>query len=165
MIDVKHIEDFVVDVFKDDVDKAGAPYILHCKFVANLAQQIVERYPARFKSYEHPQIDAYVVGLMHDVIEDHPQYTDMVKKLVSQQQFKSIMLLTRDNKVKYSEYIDAITTDPIAIAVKAADAHHNSLIDRFSQDVVDGLSHDQFKQLKDRCAKYKKRSDRLLKLL
>lgn len=96
-------------------DKAGMPYILHPLTVA-LAQETEE---------------AFVAGLLHDVVEDSDYtFDDMKHAGISDEIISSLRLLTHDKSVPYMEYIAAIKNNRIATAVKLADLAHNTDLSR-----------------------------------
>ena len=70
------------DCFKEDVDKAGTPYIYHPVMVALQCNTTEEK----------------VVGLLHDVLEDHPEKVtiEMLKEELSQ---VLLTLTEREEKV------------------------------------------------------------------
>ena len=104
---------------KDQVDKAGLPYIFH---PFHLAEQMADE-------------TSTVVALLHDVIED----TDLSIESLRQAGFPDrvlhpLKLLTHTPGVPYMDYIREIAKDPVARAVKLADLRHNSDLTRL--DVV-----------------------------
>ena len=106
---------------KDQYDKSGNPYILHCLHVMDAV-----------KSYGE---DYMIVAILHDIIED-TSYTiiDIVDNInLSQEMFDAIELLTHDkNFDTYEKYISkiAFSNNKIAIKVKMEDLRHNSDINR-----------------------------------
>lgn len=93
------------------LDKAGHPYIEHVLRVA----QAVSSDPA-----------AEVVALLHDVIEDCPQWRDRVVEAFPDSVVGSVLLLTRDASIPVEAYYAAIRQDPTALKVKLADIADNS---------------------------------------
>lgn len=102
---------------KDQVDKAGKPYILHPITVANSVEDI----------------DAKIVAYLHDVIEDTSITADDLRNLgFPEHLVQSILILTKNKGISYEEYITKIKTDPIACKVKIADLKHNMDLTRIS---------------------------------
>jgi (p)ppGpp synthase/HD superfamily hydrolase len=90
------------------VDKAGRPYIEHVSRVAAAVAGDPE---------------AEVVAWLHDVVEDHPEYSDEVfsfPPLIA----RAIDRITRKT-VHPETYFACIRLDPIALRVKLADIADN----------------------------------------
>ena len=97
------------------VDRAGAPYILHPQRVASLVDGDA----------------AKAVAWLHDVVEDTAlTFGDLDSMGVSPEVLAPLRLLTREPGVPYPEYIGRIKADPVAKAVKLADLSHNSDLSR-----------------------------------
>ena len=75
--------------------------------------------------------DYLVVALLHDILED-TQLTleDLRKEGISSTQEESLLLLTKSKTVDYFDYINALKSNDIAIAVKIYDLKHNMEITR-----------------------------------
>jgi hypothetical protein len=98
------------DAHKEQVDKAGLPYIFH---PYHLAEQMATE-------------DETCVALLHDVIEDTDiTLGDLRSRGFPESIIHALSLLTHDDNVDYMEYIGKIKTDPIATKVKLADLRHN----------------------------------------
>lgn len=120
------------EAHKDQVNKSGMPYIYH---PIHLAEQMTDEKTA-------------CVALLHDMAED----TDITLEQLAAEGFpddviRALRLMTHDAAVPYLDYVEQISHDPIAAAVRLADLRHNSDLTRL--DVVDE------KALK-RVEKYKK---------
>ena len=91
-------------------DKQGKPYINHVLKVSN-----------RCKS-----MDAKIVGMLHDVIED-TEFTglDLVKRGIPQDLVVIVQLVTKFPGQSYKEYQERVKSHPIAIEVKLSDLKHN----------------------------------------
>ena len=63
---------------------------------------------------------------LHDVIEDHPEYEDQIREEFPEL-INSLLLVSRDKKDTYAEFIDKIvgSGDKIAVVVKLADMTTN----------------------------------------
>lgn len=103
------------EVHKDQVDKAGLPYVFH---PFHLAEQMCDE-------------STTVVALLHDVVEDS-EYTfeDLEKMGFSNKVVEALKLLTHDKTVPYMTYIEQLNNNIIARKVKLADLIHNSAISR-----------------------------------
>lgn len=118
------------NLFKDKVDKQGAPYILHCLKVME-------------KCSNDPETK--VVGVLHDVPEDIPEYTvDRLKDelALTTKQYVALTLLTHNQDDPYDAYIRSITVSDMARDVKLADLRHNTDILRLK-----GLRKKDFERL------------------
>lgn len=97
------------------VDRAGAPYILHPQRVASLIDGET----------------AKAAAWLHDVVEDTAlTFGDLASMGVSPEVLAPLRLLTHEPGVPYPEYIGRIKADPVAKAVKLADLSHNSDLSR-----------------------------------
>ena len=67
--------------------------------------------------------DAYLVGLAHDLIEDTDCPQDKLQEILGTDLFSTVVILTKDDKNDYDEYIHSIldSGDKLAILVKRAD--------------------------------------------
>jgi len=95
---------------KDQIDKAGVPYIFHPIHIAEQMETEIE----------------CIVALLHDVVEDTNVTFEELKKTFSIDIIDILKLLTHDKNVDYMEYIKNIKENPIARKVKIADIRHNS---------------------------------------
>ena len=105
---------------RDQVDKAGVPYVFH---PFHLAEEMCSE-------------DTTIAALLHDVVED-TAYTlaDLREMGFPEPVLAALALLTHDDAVPYMDYVSAIKANPIARAVKLADLRHNSDLTRL--EVVD----------------------------
>lgn len=107
------------DAHKEQVDKSGLPYVFH---PFHLAEEMKDE-------------DTTVVALLHDVIEDSELcLDDLVKLGFSDDVIEAISLLTHDKADTYMEYVEKLSVNSIARAVKLADLKHNSDLTRL--DVI-----------------------------
>ena len=109
--------EIAVTAHKEQVDKAGKPYILH---------------PLRlmFKMQTESEM---IAAVLHDVVED----TDWTIAKLEAVGFNSAViaagkLLTHNKKGPYKKYIEAIKTNKIALNVKLADLEDNLDIKRIA---------------------------------
>lgn len=112
------------DAHKDQVDKAGIPYVTH---PLHLAEQM-------------PDETTTVVALLHDVVEDSDYTMDNIiaagfPKVVTD----TLALLTHDKSVPYMEYVAALKDNSIARLVKLADLEHNSDTSRLDKVTPDDI--------------------------
>jgi len=95
-------------------DKQGKPYILHPIRVMLACTTVEEQ----------------IVAILHDVLEDCPGKTinnikDQV--FITEQEACAIIALTRlKDKETYSEYIDRLSSNPLAVKVKLLDLEDNT---------------------------------------
>lgn len=90
-------------------DKGGYPYIAH---PIHLAEQC---------STESETI----VALLHDVIEDAPNFRQNVEKIATEEELEAIRRLTHIRWETYEEYIDKVAESPLARKIKMLDLKHN----------------------------------------
>lgn len=110
------------EVHKDQVDKAGVPYVFH---PFHLAEQMKDEIST-------------VVALLHDVVEDSDYtFEELISLGFSHGVIEPLKLLTHERSVPYMEYIAKIKLHPIARAVKLADLAHNSDLTRLPSDKID----------------------------
>lgn len=91
-------------------DKAGVPYIFH---PIHLAEQMEDE-------------EATVVALLHDVIEDTKiSSADLLKEGIPHSIVEAVVMLTKDDKENYFDYIRRIKDNELAKKVKIEDLKHN----------------------------------------
>lgn len=95
------------------VDKGGAPYIDHVRRVSAACETV----------------DAQIVALLHDVLEDAASYEDMVR-LFPKHIVDAVQALTKPYWVGYHQYIAQVAKNPIATEVKLADLTDNMNLQR-----------------------------------
>ena len=114
------------------VDKAGAPYILHPLLLA--------------LTFSDP--DLQVVALLHDVVEDSNVTLEGLRDAgFSDETVCAIDSLTRKKDEAYDNFIDRVAKNHIAKQVKIKDLEDNMDITRLSNVTKDDLN---------RLAKYQK---------
>ena len=115
MADLDEALYLVANNFRGIKDKSGAPYVLHCI----RAMMSVD------------SLDAKMVAVMHDLVEDTPMTLDQLReKGFSQEVIDGVDLVTHRDDVSYSDYIVAIKNNPVATEVKLADLKDNTSLDR-----------------------------------
>ena len=96
-------------------DKAGNPYILHPIAVSNFLDTEEEK----------------AVALLHDVLEDNPNWDAKdIKINFGNTITEAVILLTHKKGTKYLDYLAALKNNPLALKVKLADIKHNSSEER-----------------------------------
>ena len=133
------------------VDKCDQPYWIHPFTVAMRG----------FTGYGDVKSISYaIVGLLHDIPEDTGMAVEALAQLIelTDEEIAAIKLLTRQNGMSYTEYIDSImeSENEIAINVKIEDLLHNMNLDRFTEADIAITNWD-----KNRFDKYKKAFDKL----
>lgn len=113
--------ELAADKHKNQKDAAGEPYLLHPMRVA-------------LKVFDKTKsVDAAVVALVHDLIEDTDLTIGSFKEMgMTDDQLRALSALTRKNNEDYPDYITRVmqTGGPIAKAVKIADLEDNMDIRR-----------------------------------
>ncbi len=105
------------DVHKEQTDKTGLPYVFHPFHLAEQMQDEV----------------TVCVALLHDVVEDGDvTFADLYDQGFTEEIVSAIKLLTHEPEVPYMDYVKALSTNPIAKAVKLADLRHNSDLSRLT---------------------------------
>lgn len=100
---------------KDQVDKAGTPYVFH---PFHLAEQMPDEYTV-------------ITALLHDVMEDTDLcLEDLRKEGYPEPVLEALDLLTRRQTQSYMDYVRDVRKNPIARVVKLADLRHNSDLSR-----------------------------------
>jgi len=108
-----HAIKFAVDAHRGQMDKGGAPYILHPLRVMLVCKTDDER----------------IAAVLHDVIEDHPRHKAYIKAWFPRQ-FEALMCLTRAEGEDYMDFIARCNRNPVARAVKLADLADNMDLSR-----------------------------------
>lgn len=103
---------------KDQVDKAGMPYVLHPLHVAeNMRDEV-----------------STTVALLHDIVEDTDITFEQLSNLgFSQDVINALKCLTHESDVEYFDYIKEIAKNHVATLVKIADLEHNSDLSRLDE--------------------------------
>lgn len=103
------------------IDKSGAPYIFHPYEVASRMDDEVST----------------CVALLHDVVEDTDMtFDDLRAEGIPESVIAPLRLLTHDSDVPYMEYIEEVSSDPIAIKVKLSDLQHNMDTSRYCRPMT-----------------------------
>lgn len=103
---------------KDQVDKAGMPYVLH---PLHVAEQMSEE-------------NRTTVALLHDIVEDTDVTLEQLGAMgFPQEVLEALNCLTHPEGVEYFDYVKNIGTNEIATDVKLADLEHNSDLTRLNE--------------------------------
>ncbi len=106
--------DICVYAHAGQVDKAGRPYHLHPEHVA---EQVTNP-------------DEKIVALLHDVLEDTSFPVSVLEAVFNQDVLKALRLLCHDKSEPYMDYVERLSKNKIARAVKMADLKHNMDLSR-----------------------------------
>ena len=95
------------EAHKNQVDKSGMPYVFH---PFHVAEQMTDEATT-------------IVALLHDVVED-TDYTleDLAAEGFGKDILEAVALMTHEDDVPYLDYVAKLKDNPIARAVKLADA-------------------------------------------
>jgi len=98
------------DAHEGQVDKAGAPYILHPIRVMLRLSNETER----------------IVAVLHDTIEDTDVTIEMLRSLgFSEEILEAVLALTHQERESYEDFVLRVKENPLAAAVKRADIADN----------------------------------------
>lgn len=102
---------------RNQVDKGGAPYILHPVYVALSVQEEDEK----------------IVALLHDIVEDtEVTLEDLRREGFSERVIGAVDAITHRGE-DYFEYIRRVKKNPLATKVKIADLKHNMDTSRLAE--------------------------------
>lgn len=121
---VQIVSKIVHEAFNGKTDKSGQPYTKHLYYVADKASDCGDG------SYA---IDIHCMGLLHDLLEDCPEWNETaLRQLIPSHIVDVVVVLTKDRKERYYDYISRVLTSKEATLVKKADLEHNMDITRLS---------------------------------
>lgn len=107
------VKEYVKNKHEGQKRKQGTPYYLHPFEV----QQILQK-----KGY----LEEYqAAGLCHDLLEDTNATQQEVLDLTNEEVLEAVKLVTKEDGYKMQQYINRISENPMAKAVKLADRLHN----------------------------------------
>ena len=136
---LEHAIQLAIKHHKEQVDKAGQPYILHPLRLMMSLDQDVEK----------------IVAVMHDIVEDTEiTLEDLRNEGFSTDVIDAIECVTKKEGEDYDSFIDRISQNSLATKVKLADLEDNMDLSRLSEVTDKDL---------ERLEKYKKAKERLLK--
>ena len=103
---------------KGQIDKAGQPYILH---------------PLRLMLAMPTEVER-IVAVLHDIVEDTPiTFEDLRKLGFAEKIVAAIECVTKREGEDYDSFIERISHNPLATAVKLADLADNMDLSRLSE--------------------------------
>lgn len=110
-MDLEQAVELAAVAHRGQVDKVGQPYLLH---------------PIRVMQHCGPDLDAMIVGILHDTVED----TFVTEELLLEKGcpvhiVDAIHLLTRRDGDSYREFIERLAKNPLARRVKIKDLEDN----------------------------------------
>ena len=105
--------EYIKEKHKGQTRKQGTPYYLHPLEVSNILDK-----KGFSKEYQ-------IVGLFHDLLEDTEATEQEILDLTNEAVLEAVKLVTKEEGYQMKEYIDRISKNPIAKAVKLADRLHN----------------------------------------
>lgn len=112
------------EAHKNQVDKAGMPYIEHPKRVSTACKTDTQK----------------AAALLHDVLEDTPTTAqDLLAQGVEKRIVEIVQLLTRPQGVSYMNYVKTLAKDPDARAIKMADLTDNMNLERLENVTKEDL--------------------------
>ena len=108
------------EAHKDQVDKAGIPYVFH---PTSLAERFGEGQEAET-----------CVALLHDVLEDTDYTVDDIRAAgMSEEVIEALLLLNHNPKVEYMDYVRHLSKNNIARHVKIYGLQHNPNLSRLEK--------------------------------
>ena len=121
------------------LDKAGEPYLWH---VLRVGIGLL------------PDVDACLLGILHDVLEDYTCPRDaLLTALGDVELYQDLLALTRHESETYDHYIARIQTRPRAIIVKLADLIDNLNLQRYGAALANGADPAKMAALRRRYAR------------
>ena len=106
------------EAHQDQLDKAGAPYILHPLRMMEKARSLPEK----------------IVAVLHDVVEDSEWTLDRLKaEGFSEEIIDAVDCLTHRENESYEAFTERVLTNSLAIQVKLLDLEDNMTLTRLSQ--------------------------------
>lgn len=112
----------VAEAFKNDMDKGGQPYILHCLHVMTVV--------GKKTNNDH---EAMTIAVGHDLLEDHPDLyhvTDLQTMGFSDRVITGIVTMTHPKDEPYMVYVKRVGENLDTRLIKKVDIDHNSKVTR-----------------------------------
>lgn len=111
LLDLQNAIGIAIDAHDGQLDKAGKPYLWHALRVGISLL---------------PNVDAAIVGILHDVLEDaDPAFFRGIVRAFPSKISATVCILTRLREEPYPEYIARVGRDSLARMVKLADLRDN----------------------------------------
>lgn len=118
----------IVAAHGEQVDKAGEPYLNHLYRVADLASD--KRFEYRNPQFVSTKRLEYLVGLLHDIVEDTDVQTSKIFAQFGPTVYNAVVAITHLPNEPYRDYLDRVKGNKLATAVKLADLRDNADFDR-----------------------------------
>lgn len=132
-----HAINLAYQAHEGQIDKAGAPYVIHCLRVANAMSTTDEK----------------IVAILHDIVEDTEiTFEYLEHEGFSEEVVTAVKAITRELEEPYNDYLLRVVKNKLAYKVKLADMMDNSDVTRFK----DGATKDQIKRCDGYLMKHKK---------
>jgi (p)ppGpp synthase/HD superfamily hydrolase len=112
---IKIAKEIAAIAHKDQIDKAGKPYIRHLEAVASKVIGTEEK----------------TVAWLHDIFEDTDFSHEQLSVFFPRSIVEAVEALTKRPGESYEDYLRRIAENPLAIKVKMADLEHNTDLTRF----------------------------------
>jgi (p)ppGpp synthase/HD superfamily hydrolase len=112
---IKIAKEIATIAHKDQIDKAGKPYVNHLEAVASKVIGTEEK----------------TVAWLHDIFEDTDFSQDQLSVFFPRSIVEAVEVLTKRQGEAYEDYLKRIAENPLAIKVKMADLEHNTDLTRF----------------------------------
>jgi len=113
--------DFAIACHKDQCDKVDGSMMTHVVSVACGAAS----YTGADISHNQLIEQMFIIGLLHDTIEDGFAEADEIATAFGQEIADVVVVLTRVGREPYTSYIERVATHPVARLVKIADIQDN----------------------------------------
>lgn len=130
-MDFIKLEETIKEAFKGKVNRGGAEYYTHLYRVSiGVYRSLIPKSPSEYNKTGYM---CECIGLIHDLVEDCPEWTfDRVKSELdaTDEEIEILKLLTRDKGSDYEEYINRISQNKYATIIKIADLEDNMNISR-----------------------------------
>lgn len=118
MPDLQRALEIAVTAHKGQVQKSGAPYVLHPLRLMFLVDSEEEQ----------------IAAVLHDVVEDtHWELAELKSEGFSQVVLDALDCLTHQDGVDYKSYIEKVASNSVARAVKLADLRDNMNVIRLPE--------------------------------
>jgi (p)ppGpp synthase/HD superfamily hydrolase len=112
---IKIAKEIATIAHKDQIDKAGKPYIRHLEAVASKVIGTEEK----------------TVAWLHDIFEDTDFSHEQLSVFFPRSIVEAVEALTKRPGESYEDYLRRIAENPLAIKVNIADLDHNTDLTRF----------------------------------
>lgn len=129
---------FATEAHKGQKRKDGKDYISHPIAVAEIAETKAKEFGITEEQYLD---DLYIISILHDVIEDHPEKTNELFDKFGIYALMSIQALSRESGESYFDFIMRLGEhlNPLPLIVKLSDIEHNM------SDLQEGSMKDKYR--------------------